>query len=434
MPYCRSIRTAVAAGSSLIAIGLASPSTIAQDGFTNFSGNLTDIVSSLYGGDGITLRGSEVFSHAAHFTNGSLEQFNNLSLSVRDLSFPVLNPHIGVQFKYDAVLDEFVPTSDAFSASAFAFDAETVGDGEFHLGLAYSVRNFNELSGNPLSDITVDLRHMDLGDDGSDFPCLGGPVGACYAFEKDVIRLSIDLSIREEMFAATGAYGLSDKFDVSFFLPLLRTEMSVSSVATVVENPTRQFSPDSLHLFGGDSDDPVDALQATKTGIGDTVLRLSYSIGEPQEKGWNVNVGADARLPTGQVNNLQGLPRIGVRPRLIASRNIDVIGGIFRPHLNVAYGFNAGLNAEQIFDYAIGGSYAFNWSEAQNTVAVSVDFLGKHVTHNKDQMGDNQFDVSLGLKMRLLQSLNVYYNILLPLNKSGLRPAAQHVFGFQMQF
>lgn len=430
--------TTALAGSFIVAEPLVASEARAQasagaDGYRNFSGNLTDVVANLYGGDGITLQGSEVFSHAAHFTGDSLVQFNQLSLSVRDLSFPVLNPQIGVRFKYDAVLDEFVPTTE-ISASAFAFDAETVGAGEFHLGLAYSVRNFDELGGQPLNSLSVDLTHVDLGDNGPDLPCIGGPPGACYAFERDVIRLAIDLDIEEEMLALTGAYGLTDQLELSLFLPLLRTEVAVASSATIVENETRSFFPASVHLFGGDSDDPMDAVRARRTGIGDTVFRLNYGLVAHREDDWNIVAGADLRLPTGKTGDLQGLPRVGIKPRLIASRDFDLGSGVFRPHLNLAYGFNAGIQNEQIVDYAVGGSFIFDWGDAGSALAVGADFLGKNVTTNKDGRGDNQYDVSFGVKLNLKQSINVYYNVLLPLNDAGLRPDAQHVFGLQFPF
>lgn len=400
----------------------------------DFSGNLADIIPSLYGADGIMLEGSGAFSHAAHFMADSLEQFNQLSLSVRDLSFPVLNPHIGVRFKYDSVLDEFVPTSQSISASAFAFDAETIGSGEFHIGVAYSTRRFDELSGRPLNAISVDLTHMDIGNNGPDLPCIGGPADACYAFERDVVRLAIDLDIQEEMFAVTGAYGLTNRLDLSLYMPLLHTDVTVSSIASIVENPTRQFFPESVHLFGGGSDEPVDTVRGRKTGLGDAVLRLNYSLDEHLGNGWNFNAGIDFRLPTGRVDNFQGLPNIGLKPRLIASRDIDLGFGTLKPHINVAYGFNAGLQQEQILDYALGTSLIFTWNDSQSVIAVGADFLGRNVTKTQDQIGDNQYDVSIGTKLHLLQSVNLYYNILLPLNDSGLRPNAQHVFGLQLQF
>lgn len=408
--------------------------TSGEPGVRAFTGSLADIVSNLYGGDGIRLQGSEIFSHAAHFTGDSLEQFNQLSLSVRDLSFPVLNPQFGVRYKYDSVLDEFVPTTESVSASAFAFDADTAGEGAFHIGMAYSVRRFDELGGMSLNELTVDLSHMDLGNNGSDLPCIGGPSGACYTFEKDVIQLSIDLGIEEELFALTGDYGISHNWDIGVFLPLLRTKVDVASSAAIVEHSSSQYLQGSVHAFGGDSDSPNDALRASHTGLGDIVFRTTYLLNSNETDGWRFSAGVDVRLPSGSVQNFQGLPDVGIRPRLVASSEYDFGFGLLRPHVNVGYGFNAGLRSEQLLDYVVGGSLVIGLGEEKTVLAVGADFLGKHVTANTDNRGDNQYDLSLGAKLHFEQSISAYYNILIPMNEAGLRPDAQHVFGVQVKF
>lgn len=400
---------------------------------SRFDGKLSDLIPSLYGGDGVTLASDSVFSHSAHFTDASLVQFNELSLSLRDLSFPVLNPQAGITFRYDPVLDEFVRAGETLGASAFAFDAQTVGRGIFQIGLAYSSRQFSKLDGTSLSDITIDLHHMDLGDNGSDLPCIGGPEGACYAFEKDVVRLTVDLDIKEEMYALTGGYGITDNLDVGLFLPLLRTSMEASSTASIIEDASSAFFPVTLHRFDELSDIPADALQATKTGIGDTVLRLNYSL-PGENDGWQLLMGVDVRFPTGDVDNLQGLPRVGLRPRIAVSRDLELWGGKLRPHLNAAYGVNAGQMNEHIFDYAVGGTYTLDWSAGLRAIAFSADVLGRHVTRNKDGRGDNQYDAAFGVMLRAVKDFNFYYNIRVPINNAGLRPSAQHVFGVQVRF
>lgn len=406
----------------------------ADDAYREFDGKLTDMIPSLYGGDGILLNSSTTFSHAAHFLNDSLEKFNNLSLSVRDLSFPVVSPQAGVKFRYDPVMDEFVPVTESLGASAFVFDADTVGRGNLHLGLAYSRRSFKTLEGDPLDGITVDLHHADLGENGPDLPCLGGEPGACYAFERDVVRLSIDLELQEQMFALTGAYGLTDRLEAAFLLPVLQTRMRLYSSASVIENPTAEFFDGHLHEFGGTADSPVDALSATRTGLGDTVFRLNYWALKADADDWNLSVGTDIRLPTGDNGNLQGLPGIGLRPRLALSRDLDFLGGNLKPHLNAAYGFGSGLNHEQTIEYALGASYTRSLSGGRRALAISADFLGKNIVHNKDGFGDQQYDLALGLRLYMRKRVSFYYSVLLPMNRAGLRPDAQHLVGLQAKF
>lgn len=56
-----------------VILALASLTLVAQPAQ---AGKLRDTLSTLYGGDGITLRNSGVFNHAAHFTEESLDALN----------------------------------------------------------------------------------------------------------------------------------------------------------------------------------------------------------------------------------------------------------------------------------------------------------------------------------------------------------------------
>lgn len=432
----RKLKPAIFGSFCLVGATLPTLPSVADDHwgqYPEFTGKLSGLIAGLYGGDGIILCPAETCRHGGHFTASSLNEFNKLSLSVRDLSFPSINAKAGTQFKYDAVLDEFVPVTSSLSASVFAFDAETVGRNQFYLGLAYSERRFDTLGGTDLDDLTVDLLHTDMGEPGNEHPCIGGPPGACYAFEQDVVRLNLDVRLKEEMLMVTGAYGLTEKLDIGLLVPILRTSMSASSHATIIENPTRQFVDFTLHEFGGGGN-PDDALQATRTGFGDMVLRLGYwPVQAKERKGWDIGLMADVRLPTGDTENLQGLPRVGFQPRLIVSRTLPFLGGKLRPHLNVSYGFNMGLQHEQQFDYAVGASYAFSWDDSA-TLAFNVDFLGKHMVVKRDGMGDDQYDVNFGLKANIWRNFSVFYSCLKPLNDKGLRASTQHIWGAQLRF
>ena len=414
---------------------LADHNTGAPSGlYTTFDGNLADIISSLYGGDGIMVQTGGSFDHSADFVADSLVEFSRLSRSVRNLSFPSINAMSSVQYRYDSVLDEFVPRTTSLSSSIFAFDAETVGAKQFYFGLAYSTRNFSTLGGRSLNDLTVDLNHFDDEDDGPDLPCIGGPPGACHSFEQDVVRLSIDLGLKEEILLLSGIYGLTSNFDVGVIVPLLRTKMSVSSFATIVEDPSAANVPFTIHRFGGDADNPQDALSAQRTGFGDIELRFNYRPSQTDWMGWDIGIITDFRLPTGNEANLQGLPGIGIQPRLAASRTISIANGTLQPHVNLAYGINMGPSREHQFNYVLGGTYTYSWSSGENSVAVSADFLGKHVVRKRDGLADDQYDMSFGLKSNILHSVYIYYNVLLPIDNSGLRPAAQHIWGVQVKF
>lgn len=420
-----------------VALSCLSPTGSSQaDGGTTHrhDGPLSEILPSLYGGDGITLHAEGHFSHAAHFLNDSLEEFNKLSLSLQNLSYPSLNASAGIQFRYNPILDDFSQES-SLSASVFAFDAETIGKGNLQIGTIFSSRTFTTLEGESLDDLTIDLRHVDLGDNGPDLPCIGGPPGACYAFEHDVIRLDINLGLREEILQLSGVYGITDTFDVGVMVPLVKTDLDVVSMASVQENPTKAFFPERhLHEFGGNADSAFDSLSSSKSGFGDTTLRFHYWAQRGEQKKWDIGLASDIRLPTGNESNFQGLPGVGIQSRIVLSKTIAFLDGDLRPHANISYGFNMGPSSEQELRYAIGTSYSYSWNDGVNGLALSADFLGKHVTQNRDHFGDDQYDLSVGVKLALMESIQIYYNCLIPIDNSGLRPKSQHVFGLQVNF
>lgn len=399
-----------------------------------FSGKLVDMIGSLYGGDGITLQSSETFSHAAHFTGDSLDAFGALSLAFRDLSFPVVNAQAGVRFVYDPILDDFVQDRRTEGVSAFALDAATIEEGAFSVSLFYATRSFDRLSGQDLSSLTVDLQHLDVGDPGPSSPCIGGPPGACYEFERDIVRLALDIELKEQMFGFSAAYGVSDRMDVAVFLPVLVTDFSVTSRAMVIQNPTAEFFPRHLHAFDEAVDLPNQNLSAQKTGIGDIVMRANYLLTTPNSEGWSVLAGADVRLPTGRQSNLQGLPGVGVKSRLVVSKRFNALGGIINPRANASYGFDAGADREDAFEYAIGGTYSYQWDDNSKSLSVAADFLGKHYSRKDNDLGTARYDFSTGINLRAFDGLSLYYHILLPLNDNGLRASEQHIFGLQAFF
>jgi hypothetical protein len=417
---------------SVAALTMGAAPAFAQS--TDFDGDLIDMIPSLYGGNGLILCPADSCRHGGHFTFDSLEKFNSLALSVRDLTFPTINAKVGAQFKYDPVLDSFVPSISSAGSSIFALDADTIGRGDFYVGLAYSTRSFETLDGQELDALTVDLRHIDSGLDGPDLPCIGGAPGACYMFERDTVRLALDINLKEEMFLTTFSYGISENFDVTLLAPLLRTQMSVSSTATIIENPTRDFVNFTLHAFGEGSFGPTDFLATSRTGFGDLVLRFNHWRHQGDANGWDLSLVADIRLPTGKQRNFQGLPNIGLHPRIVASKTMSVGSGFFRPHVNLGYGVHTGPNKEHQLDYTLGASYTLALGGNSGSLALSADFLGRHVVHKKDGMGDNTYDLSIGSKYSFQNGVGLFYSILLPLNQQGLRPSAQHIFGAQVRF
>ena len=98
-----------------------------------YAGDLRDTLSSLYGGDGITLRNSGVFNHAAHFNQDSLDALNEFSARALRIEAPLISVDAGAVFEYDPVVEDFVEVPGTLG-SIFAERPQPLGEGRFTMG------------------------------------------------------------------------------------------------------------------------------------------------------------------------------------------------------------------------------------------------------------------------------------------------------------
>jgi len=198
------------------------------------SGNVGSIVADLYGGNGLLIPGSAP-GHIGHFQASSKEVLNDLS--------NVIAGNIGVisygstvgAVTYD--IEEGVPVRSQQSLGPIVAErATTIGAGRFDLGVSYTYVDYSRLNGVSLSNQSIILTHEQ-------------ETGADY--EKDIVRLDINIKLKQHILAFAGAYGVTDNLDVAAIVPLVHNEGSASSVATIIP-----FSPATVgfHQFVRDSD------------------------------------------------------------------------------------------------------------------------------------------------------------------------------------
>ncbi len=400
-----------------------------------FDGNLVDLLPSLYGGDGVKLASGTPFNHAAHFTGSSLSTLAKLVEDIETAQGPGISANSGLSFVFDPVLDDFVSSPDTISGSAYVVNPNTIGAGRLNLGWAYSHARYRELNGRSLGNLQVDLKHSDVDNSGgSDTPCIGGPPGQCYAFEKDVVRLNIQLDLLIETSLLFGSYGITDDWDIGIVIPVHRTRMQAVSIAEVVENPTKRFFAGTLHRFGADSDSPFSGLRGSKTGLGDIQLNSKYFLGKYADA--EFAIAGSLRLPTGDEKNFQGVRGIGGNATFVAGKNFDFGGSALNSHANVSYAVNANARKQHFLRYAVGGTYLPETDSGKllSGFGVSLDFLGEHaVVHRRDSRNDS-FNLSLGLVWNGPNDVMLFYNALVPLDDNGIRPDVIHFLGFQIKF
>jgi hypothetical protein len=406
------------------------------------SGNLRSLVSDLYGGDGITLTADpQVVGHAAHFTAESTEQLNNLS--------NVVSSNIGV-FTFNSTvsaisfdLEEGVPVRSQESLGpSLAERATTIGRGKVNVAASYANIDYRQLNGTDLDSLSIVLGHIDI-----------PPVAI---WEADTITLDLDLSIKQEVLAFFGTYGLTDNLDVGIVIPLVSIDATVRSVATI---DTTYCTPETISGIGcvaaatpaqgiavhrfADGFNPVDVNSGSATGVGDILLRAKWHAFGGADSAFDGGVLAQAQLATGDETDLLGT----------GSSAIAVIGvlsgefGALNPHINAGYEHYfdqdegaSGHEEEEEEDHHGGGAQEVdrsNWRavagfdiRARDNLAFSTEFLGRW-----EDDGDRFYDLALGGKWAPGGRFPLNLNVLFPLNRDeGLRPDYIFSFGFEATF
>ena len=397
----------------------------------SFATDLNEIIPSLYGGDGVTLEDNPFFSHRADFTEDSLENLQVLSETISDFAQPTISSISGLTYEFDPILDEFVPTTSAQSLGPSLTERpNTGGEGVFTFGLSFGNTKFSELDGSDLNSLIVDLAHKEQEPDiltclAPGFP--NPPPANCYSYIDDVVRLTLDLDIRNQFIGFYTNYGLSENLDIGFHIPLVHTKISVSSVASIINDPSIAFSPfGSVHAFDPiNEDSPFSSASGSHTGLGDMFLHVKHFFHNSDR----LDMGSffQVRIPTGDEANLQGLDGIGGRMMLLSAATFSFEESILIPYVNVGIELNAGNSSQEKLIYDLGLEY--DLSLGGKRAAAYVDFIGSNAISNKTGSGDNKYDLGLGIKFALSDRGSIFSNVIFPVNDSGLRSDVTYLFG-----
>jgi len=240
-------------------------------------------------------------------------------------------------------------------------------------------------------------------------------------FENDVVAIKFDIDIRTQVFTLAGTYGVDDRLDVGFVLPLAKVDMNVKATARVVESPENTLFP-GVHTFTGAPTNPNQEASGSATGIGDVVLRGKYWMrkGEP----FDLTLAGLLQLPTGDKRNFIGTGTTAVRPFVVLSRTL---AGFFTPHLNLGVELNLNESRRHSLEYVAG------FDVGRGNVSFAMDVLGSH--RLKDvPIGQDVVNGAAGVKWNAWKQLILLGNIQVPLNRQGLRADIVTTVGLEYTF
>ncbi|HET6628290.1 MAG TPA: transporter [Woeseiaceae bacterium] len=384
-------------------------------GSTAAAEKLNTLIPGLYGGDGITLAGAEggpFPSHAPHFRVDTADTFNRLNdiISAQVGAIPFASAGAGFAFRYDEDLGTFVQVTESFGP-VYAERAETIGKGRFNANLSFTAFKYDEFLGDDLDDLVVTTLHD---------PDIIPPLDERTSFELDTVDAHLNLDINVNALNFAGTYGVTDRLDVGFLVPLADVDVRVTSHAEVVKSPDNPI-PVDVHTFEDGPESPDDSASGSAQGLGDVVLRLKYHWLESETN--NMAAALQVKTATGDEDDFLGTGQATVRPFLIYSRSF----GRLTPHVNLGYEFNLDDSDQNSLEYAAG----FDVGADRFTVALSV--LGSRELGG-DGFADTIVNGALGVKWNPFGSYIVTANVLMPLNDEGLRSDAIGTLAFERNF
>jgi hypothetical protein len=413
---------------------------------------LATLFEDVFGPRGLVVSSDDVqldgTNHAAHFNSAFQSDFRlmNIAIASQLTAVPVPSPASGFIYQFDSATGTFTRATRSFGP-ILTDRAETIGRGRIAFGFNLQHFSFDRLDGVSLSAIPAIFRH-------DDFQTTAG--------RSDVISTVNSVKASVTQYSTAVTYGLASRLDMSLVVPIIRTQLSLLSNATVERvgtGPNQQ-----VHYFfdpaasGNHGTTNQFSSAASAAGVGDVLLRLKANVANGEKLA--LAMGVDGRLPSGDEENLLGSGAYGARPFIAMSAQYGAIA----PHLNLGYQWNgesvlAGdvRNGEKAdlpdrFTYAVGTDVSVN-----SRLSIVFDIIGARVfdsprlsTFQSDisgpfgsvSLGDLRFDTAsywstsgaFGMKANVAPQLLLNLNLRFALDNSGLTDRLAPLVGLEWAF
>lgn len=442
----------------LLFLALAGSISLAQahDGTSHTGGvrapsiNLRDLILDLVQ-NGITLaRPAEGVDHSAHFVGAESEQFGALTSLTDDIalqvaSFPLSTSAGGFSYVFDPDLGVLRRSSESFGP-IYTDRAVTIGKGRVNVGVSFNHFTFDSIDDASLrdGDLYLVFTHEDTNGDGTNL---------LPNYEGDIITAQLQLKIQSSTTTIVSTYGLTDRFDLGFAVPIVNVDIVANTTANVRRIATGPESP--IHQFENGTSTDSFGQEGSATGVGDIVVRGKYRLGGTTRAG--LAMAVDVRLPTGEERNLHGTGAFQMKGALVGSFEREG----FAPHASVGYAYNSDGLPHEVPHFV-----GVEWAPDQRVTFIA-DFLGRYVIDtvnveiqeqqfiarqggtSPDQQqitavypqialldGESRYYASgaVGVKMMLRDNLLVSFNGLFSMSNSGLADRFTPLLGIDYSF
>ncbi len=385
--------------------------------------------------------------HGDHFTpaavglNGDLISFLETAIATNVGNLPVSATSSGVEYERGA-LDILIPVPGS-AGPIFAESARTLGRGRVFVGGNVSRIDFKSIRGINLDAIGLNFTHDDTPPEGT----LGDP-----RLENEVIHVDLSLDVEVTAVSFVVTYGLAEKVDIGFALPIVSTTLGGSSTAQVVPfgSGSDPANPEAVHFFGGTADNPElsasSSVRGSASGIGDVAARIKIAVSESGQA--KLAILGDVRFPTGSESDLLGTGEFSIRGLGVLSARF----GDFSPHVNAGYSYRGGTFQTDAVLMTAGFTHALapwatlaidivselqvgdNAIQLPEPVQITEPFRRTIQPTNIPTRRDDIVNGSLGLKFETRSNVTILVNSLWPMNRGGLRPNVIWTAGLQYGF
>lgn len=340
----------------------------------NRPATLSTLFEDIFGPGGLVVSSDEVTvdgtNHAAHFNSAFQSDFRlvNIALTSQLAAVPLPSPASGFTYQFNPETGTFVRSTSSFGP-ILTERGETIGRGRLAFGFNYQFFSFDHLDGVPLTSVPAVFTH-------DDFEAGGGRTDV--VFTRNTIKADVG------QFTGALTYGVTDRVDLALAVPIISTHLSLISNARIYRVGTGANT--AVHYFrnasgiDGRGDTNQFFAEGRAAGVGDIVMRVKATV--MKESSRALAVGLDARLPTGDEQNLLGAGTTGLR----AFGAFSAAVGGFAPHANLAYQWNGesvlgadvrtGGEADlpDQFLWAAGTDFAIN-----SRLSIVADLIGRRV-------------------------------------------------------
>jgi hypothetical protein len=404
---------------------------------------LSTIFTALYGPNGLVVDSLTVLptgqTHSAHFNSAFQAEFTQFGVALTSqlAAVPLPSPASGFTYEFDSDLGVFQRTSQSFGP-ILAERAETIGGGRFTFGFTFQNFTFDTIEGLDIDNVPAVFTH-----DSAELR--GG--------REDLVTTANSIDARVNQFTAFLSYGLTDRLDLSLAIPMVSTDLTVVSAASVQRIGT---TDPATHFFRAYDDSVADHRTFTAfgsaSGIGDLTLRLKGRLAG------SAALGLDVRMPTGDEENLLGVGAPGIRPFVVLSRSSRA----FSPHFNVGYLWNGssvlagnpttgesadlpdqvtyvlgadfGVSSRFTFVLDVLGTYLLDAPRLNQSTFLALDGRSTFPTVSFTEESYNLLSGAVGFKLNVVENLLVDVNLLFNLDNNGLRDKITPLVGFEYAF